>query len=77
MNSSECWVGDVSLLISVVDRVLARNQVDPVRAWSVDRVTASVKDGIRVHRRLWKIREYTTPDSGAGSVNVVAELQQM
>ena len=40
-------------------------------------MTAIVKDGIRVHRHLWKSHEGTTPDLVAGSVNVMAELQRM
>lgn len=67
----------MSLLISVVDRGLAQDQVDLVRAWSCGRVTAAVKVGIRVHRHLWKIPEGTTPDHGARPVNVMAGLQQV
>ena len=61
----------------MVDRGLAQNQVDLVRAWSCDPATATVKDGIRVHRHLWKSHESTTPDYGVRSVNVTAELQRL
>ena len=61
----------------MVDRGLAQNQVDLVRAWSCGRVIATVKVGVRVHRRLWKSHECTTPDHGARSVNVMAGLQQV
>jgi len=60
----------------VVDRGLAQNQVDLGRACNYCRTTATVKDGIRLSRHLWKSHDSTTPGYRVRLVNVTAGLQQ-